>query len=376
MDKLRVMSRGTVFALTAVVLGVAAAAPPANRGARLDTENVVLVVTDGLRWQEVFGGADSALLFGDPRRLGGDSAAIRREFWRATPTERRAALLPFMWNTVRQRGQLYGNVAAGSRVLVTNRLNFSYPGYNEMLAGIVDTAINSNEFGPNRNVTVFEWLNQRDEYRGKVAAFATWDVFDDIFARERSGIVMHTGWAIPYPRPRDPQDSLLNRMYATTHREWENNAWDGFMQVVMLRHLREQQPRALFVGYGETDEWAHAGRYDRYLRAARRVDAFIAELWSMLQSHPDYRGKTTMIVTTDHGRGRTVDDWSAHGADVAGAEEMWLAVIGPDTPALGERTGAAPVIQSQIASTIAAFLGFDYRGEVRGVAPAIGDVMR
>lgn len=83
-----------------------------------------------------------------------------------------------------------------------------------------------------------------------------------------------------------------------------------------------------------------------------------------------------MIVTTDHGRGRTPDDWSNHGAGVAGAEEMWLAVIGPDTPALGERTNAAPVIQSQIASTIAAFLGFDYRGEVRGVAPAIGDVIR
>ena len=370
------MRRAAAVAFLAALLGGAAATPPATHRMPLDTQNVVLVVTDGLRWQEVFNGADSLLLFGDPRRVGGDTAGMRREFWRASPAERRAALLPFMWSTIGRRGQLYGNLAAGSRVLVTNRLNFSYPGYNEMLAGIVDTAINSNEFGPNRNITVFEWLNQRDDYRGRVAAFATWGVFGDIFARERSRIFMHTGWAPPYPRPRDGRDSLLNRMYATTHREWENNAWDGFMHAVMLRHVRDTQPRVLFVGYGETDEWAHAGRYDRYLRAARRVDAFLAELWSTMQSHPDYRGKTTMIVTTDHGRGRTADDWSAHGADVAGAEEMWLAVIGPDTPALGERTNTAPVIQSQVASTIAAFLGFDYRGEVRGVAPAIGDVMR
>ena len=52
------------------------------------TKNVVLVVTDGLRWQDVFTGADSAILFGDARFLG-DTATIRREFWRTTADERR-----------------------------------------------------------------------------------------------------------------------------------------------------------------------------------------------------------------------------------------------------------------------------------------------
>ena len=368
------MTRATFATLTAVVL--ASGAAPATTHVPLDTRNVVLVVMDGVRWQEVFGGADSLLLFGDPARAGHDTAGMRRDFWRATATERRMALLPFMWGTIGRRGQLFGNFNAGSRVLVTNRLNVSYPGYNEMLAGFVDTLIRGNEFGTNPNVTVFEWLNQRDEYRGRVAAFATWDVFDDIFARDRSGLTMHTGWARPYAVPLDAHDSLMNRLYATTHREWANNAWDAFMHAVMLRHLRAEKPRVLFVGYGETDEWAHAGRYDRYLRSARRVDSLLAELWSFFQSHPDYRGQTTMIVTTDHGRGRTPEDWSMHGAAVAGAEEMWLAIIGPDTPALGERTNVLPVIQSQIASTLAAFLGIDYRGEMRRPAPAIADVVR
>lgn len=369
-------TRAAIGGLVLVASSLILPRGPGEGTSRLETRNVVLVVTDGLRWQEVFGGADSLLLFDDPRRVGGDTAGLRRDFWRPSAAERRAALLPFMWGTIGRRGQLFGNFNVGSRVLVTNRLNFSYPGYNEMLAGFADSLIDSNEFGANPNVTVFEWLNQREEYRGKVAAFATWDVFDDIFARERSGIAMHTGWAPPYPVPRDAHDSLLNRLYATAHREWGNNAWDAFMHAVMLRHLRTEKPRVLFVGYGETDEWAHAGRYDRYLRSARRVDAFLAELWTFFQSHPDYRGQTTMIITTDHGRGRTPHDWSNHGADVAGAEEMWLAIIGPDTPARGERTGVLPVIQSQIAATLAAFLGFDYRGEMRRPAPAIADVVR
>jgi hypothetical protein len=375
MPPIRLVALAIALLVTSAAAPSTPAAPtPASR--RLETRNVVLVVTDGVRWQEVFSGADSSLLFGDPARVGGDTASVRRDFWRPGAAERRAALLPFLWGTVGRRGQLFGNFNAGSRVLVTNRLNFSYPGYNEMLAGFADTLIDSNEFGPNPNVTVFEWLNQREEYRGRVAAFATWDVFDDIFARDRSGIVMHTAWEQPYPAPRDAHDSLMNRLYATAHREWSNNAWDSFMHAVMMRHVRAEHPRVLFVGYGETDEWAHAGRYDRYLRAARRVDTFIAELWSFFQSHPDYRGKTTMIITTDHGRGRTPRDWSNHGADVPGAEEMWLAIIGPDTPALGERTSVLPVIQSQVASTLAAFLGIDYRGEMRRPAPAIADVVK
>jgi Type I phosphodiesterase / nucleotide pyrophosphatase len=360
----------------ALAIGVAAMVPRADAAFRaLETSNVILVVTDGLRWQEVFGGADSLMMFGEARRLGGDTAGTRREFWRATPGERRETLLPFMWGTLAKGGQLFGNVTAGSKVLVTNGLNFSYPGYNEMLAGFADPRIDRNDFGVNPNQTVFEWLNRDPAFQRRVAAFATWDVFADIFARDRSGVFVRAGWEPPYQPPRTVQDSLLNRMYAVTHREWGNNAWDGFMHEVAIRHVKAQRPRVLFLGYGETDEWAHAGRYDRYLHAARRVDSFLAELWSFVQSHPDYRDRTTLIVTTDHGRGRTVQDWSNHGRDVAGADEMWLAVIGPDTRARGERSNAAPIIQSQVAATVAALLGFDYRGEVRRAAPAIADVM-
>lgn len=340
------------------------------------TRNVILVVTDGVRWQEIFGGADSTILFGDPRATGGDTVTRRAAFWRPTARERREVLLPFLWGTVARRGQLLGDHGAGSRVLVSNQLNFSYPGYHEMLAGFPDPRIDRNEFGPNPNATVFEWLNRDTAMRGRTAAFATWDVFADIFARERSGVYVRAGWEPPFPSPVAADDSLLNRLYATTHREWGNNAWDALMHAAAMKYLRAARPRLLFIGYGETDEWAHGGRYDRYLTAAQRVDAFLAELWTTVQSQRDYRDRTTLIVTTDHGRGRTPQDWRNHGKDVAGAEEMWLAVIGPDTRPLGARANAAPVTQAQVAATVAALLGFDYRHEVPKAAPAVADVVR
>lgn len=351
-----------------------AIAPPPSAATR--TRNVVLVVTDGVRWQEIFGGADSTLMFGDPRTVGGDTAAIRAQFWRPSARARRDALFPFLWGVVGREGQIFGNRPLGSSVVLTNGLKFSYPGYNELLAGFADPRVDRNDLGINPNVTVFEWLNRQPSLRGHVAAFGTWSAFADIFARERSGVFVHAGWEPPYSAPRSGADSLLNALYATTYREWWNNAWDAFTHAVAMRYLEELRPRVVFIGYGETDEWQHAGRYDRLLRSARAVDDRLRELWTLLQSRPEYRGTTTLIVTTDHGRGPTARTWTDHGQFVDGAEEMWIAVIGPDTPALGERRNAPDVTQSQVAATIAALLGFDYRRDAPRAGVPIADVIR
>ena len=54
-------------------------------------------------------------------------------------------------------------------------------------------------------------------------------------------------------------------------------AFDAPMQLATKEYIRLKQPRVLFVGYGETDEWAHARRYDLTLRSAHAVDAFVAD---------------------------------------------------------------------------------------------------
>src|SRR6267143_3641614 len=110
----------------------------------------------------------------------------------------------------------------------------------------------------------------------------------------------------------------------------------------VLDSLREQQPRVLFVGYGETDNWGHAGRYDLLLHSAHLFDHFVEELWHSLQGLPAYRDQTTFIITTDHGRGSGPIDWKEHGVEQPGSENIWIAVLGPDTRALGERTHTAP----------------------------------
>jgi hypothetical protein len=52
-----------------------------------------------------------------------------------------------------------------------------------------------------------------------------------------------------------------------------------------------------------------------------------------------------------------------------------MAFLGPDTPALGERKQAGPVTESQIAATIAALLGEDYRADYPQAGAPIVDVL-
>jgi len=119
------------------------------------------------------------------------------------------------------------------------------------------------------------------------------------------------------------------------------------------------KPRVFYVMLGETDEWAHGRRYDLYLESARRSDDFIRHLWETAQSMPDYAGRTSLLITTDHGRGATPQDWTGHGAKIPGAEGWWAAVMGPAVAANGV-IGEGEETQSQIAATIASLVGEDW----------------
>jgi hypothetical protein len=338
------------------------------------TANVVLIVSDGLRWQEVFAGADERLIT-DKAGNWVAEAELRKRYWRADADARRELLFPFLWGTVAKQGQIFGNRRKGSDAHVTNGKAFSYPGYNEMSTGYPNDAIDSNEYGPNPTASVFEWLNNFEEFNGRVAIYGTWNVYENIFNKTRSGLIMQTGWDLPPKARQTERDALLRELFSTTTRFDEEDLPNALLQIPLLDYVRTGQARVLFVGYGETDGWAHQGRYDLVLDSAHRFDYFVKQLWDTMQSMPRYRGTTTFIITTDHGRGGGLSQWKEHGVEEKGSENIWIAVMGPDTAALGERSNTAPVTQAQIAATVAALLGRDYHGAVPKAAAPIGAVL-
>ena len=363
--------RNALYALAIGALTLVGAAP-ALAG---KTRNVVLIVSDGLRWQEIFTGADPTLLNDTAGGSWLGEPELKKRYWREDAAARRELLFPFLWGTVARQGQIYGNQNRGSVAHVTNGKAFSYPGYNEMSTGYPNDAIDSNEFGPNPHASVFEWLNKFDEFRGKVAIYGTWKAYDDIFNKSRSHLVMQTGWALAPKAHGTPRDALLRELYDTTTRFDEEDVGNSFLQIPLLDYVKSAHPRVLFVGYGETDNWAHQGRYDLVLDSAHRMDHFVRQLWDTMQAIPQYRGTTTFIITTDHGRGSGLTEWKEHGVEEKGSENIWIAVMGPDTAPLGERADVAPVTQAQIAATVAALLGKDYRHDVPQAAAPLAGVL-
>jgi hypothetical protein len=328
----------------------------ADAGAK--TKNVIVVTLDGYRWQDFFGGADDALM---TKQDGGvkDLARLKKNYWRETPEMRREAVMPFFWQTIAKEGQIFGDPKRKAATKLTNGLKFSYPGYSELFCGFADPTIKSNAKKANPNLSVLEFLHRKDPYKNRVAAFCTWDVFPSIFRSASSGMKVHTDWKPIVDEPLTQRQAAMNATVAKLPRYWPDNAFDAVTMEFAREHLLRHKPRVMYIGLGETDEWGHGRRYDLYLDAAHNSDRYLAELWRTLQTMPEYKDQTALLITTDHGRGNTRVNWTDHGKEVPTAEFIWIAVLGPDTPALGLRENVETT-QSQVAATIAHLLGEDF----------------
>jgi hypothetical protein len=340
---------------------------------------VILVVIDGVRWQEVFRGADRTIAADKQRTVKTDEIALRF----VKPSARAVALTPFLHEIPAKGGILIGDRDHGGCMRVANPYWFSYPGYNELLTGRVDPRINSNDPLPNPNVTVLEWLNRRLDFAGKVRAFATWRTFHAIFNDQRSGIPVNAGLEMLKTDATDV--ALINKLQADTPHPWsEDERFDAFTHAYALRSLTIDQPRVLYIGYGEPDAHAHAGTYDEYLLAIHRADRFLRELWDKAQADPAWAGRTTMIVTTDHGRGAGTiepDRWTDHGSGldrnghahpdkhVAGSQAGWAAVLGPMP--LRPRPSDPCSTLGQIAATVLQSLEIDWHEFQSSAAPPL-----
>lgn len=341
----------------------------------LKTENLFIITLDGFRWEEMFNGATDSLM-NDPTMVG-DRAALQALFAGSNPEEKRNKLMPWFWSTLTTSGQLYGNQAYGNKVNCSNIFWFSYPGYNEILTGFSDPNIRSNAKEWNLNETVLEWLNQKSEYNGRVAAFASWDVFPYIINTQRSGIPVNAGFENALGHDLTEREVFLNEIQSSVPSPWATVRLDFFTHHYCLEYLKRKHPKVVYIAYGETDDFAHDGAYDHYLKSAHQTDQWIKELWEYVQSDPVYAGKTTFLITTDHGRGNTPKgEWTGHGKTYEGSNAIWLAAIGPDTSPLGEIKKEGQWWQNQIAKTAAAFLGLDYNNKREEVGPIIQELLK
>jgi hypothetical protein len=343
-----------------------------NAKANTNAPNLIIITTDGFRWQEVFNGMNFDIA-NQSKFNHGDSSYIYKKYGANTISERQKLLMPFFWNTVTSQGQLYGNRNKENKVDVANPYWFSYPGYNEIFTGYPDTAINSNEYPPNPHSNVLAFLNKQKPYQGKVVAFGAWDAYDRILNESVSGFPVINGFESFSSILKDATTDLLSSLLKDSYKPFkEVECLDVFTHYQAMHYLKTKQPKAMYISYGETDEWAHHGNYSNYLDAVHQVDEWIGDIWNWAQTTPGYKDNTYILVTTDHGRGFG-NDWTDHGADVKGASSIWFALLGPDVKKigpLGEQTKDQQLFQKQLAATISKLIGYPFTAE-HPVGPSI-----
>lgn len=341
------------------------------------TENLIIVTLDGFRWQEIFQGADLTLL-NNENLTSSDQNWLNEKFGGNTEKNRREKLMPFIWSTIAQNGQIYGNRNLGNKVNVANPYWLSYPGYNEIFTGYVNYSIDSNKFGNSPDHNILEFFNQQSGFKSdKVAAFTHSGIFTRVLNQDRSKYRIVAGakrsdgaLSIYY---RDSVDISIKteidhlQLYSGVHIKRDIKTYTAAKD-----YLIKKQPHILYISFLATDKYGHQKKYDSYLKAGYNIDLMLQDLWNYVQNSSQYKDKTTLFITTDHGRG-IGNEWYHHSFRVQHSDETWLAVIGPDTSPKGEIHTNKQFHTKQFTKTFASFLGFKVSG-VKGMANPIQEV--
>jgi hypothetical protein len=337
------------------------ASPPADeRDAEERAESaVVLVVLDGVRWQEVFGGADRSLA----RERGLSTAA-----W-ASPR----LLMPNLQRLLDTQAVALGAPGHGAEVTATGPQFISMPGYLEIFSGHPDPTCESNDCPRGAARTIVDDVREASG-EDDIAVISSWPAIARAASAEPSGFALSAGRKI-VGRPEalradDAIAALLDRgAHAKSFPGEGDYRPDAFTSRIALRYLVDARPRFLFVGLGDADEYGHRNDYHGYLEAVHASDAFLGDLFSTLETMGARGRHTTVLVTADHGRAYSFRD---HGGRYPESGRVWLVAGGGDMRGRGLVSGTHRHTLAEIAPTLRALLGMS---QVPGSAQPIREIL-
>lgn len=357
-------------------------------------KKLVVITLDGVRWQEVFRGADSTLI----AKYGSEQG--REIFWSEDKETRRKLL--FDPTYLGKIGSLYGNKDIGSSVYVKNAPRISYPGYHEIFTGNIG-GVSSNSATKNPHETVLEFVNQQPNYDEDqdVQVYATWRRMRELFRVESSNLLLFSPMNIEYGQPKkqislmhwvspDFRDNFkgkdikefdvaykdimgtFNKLHPDLLTFGENPLESEQVELLLYSTgkelMKRTKPKVSYFQFSMSDQFGHDGKYDDYLKAIHNVSVFIKDLLDYIENDPFYAGETSVFITTDHGRG-IGKNWKKHSSGVQHSDEIWFALINPEESAKGEVGDTRQYYQIQFAPTMGELLDINYKPEHQTAEP-------
>jgi hypothetical protein len=312
--------------------------------------NVILITLDGARYHEIFQGVQKPRLAGEPRGT---------------------ALLPKSMAILRRDGLLFGDRMNGeSSMIISNKIGISQPGYRAILSGQFERECRGNNCGVIEHETLLDRLIDDGFEKKSVASFASWDVIDRCL--ESKGARGVRSVAFDDLKGLSPEESApfdaIQKEAITEKPEWHGSRSDHHTFEMGLLYLKTFRPRFLYLSFVESDEYAHLGDYPGYLRSLREFDDRYLEILETLKAMDAYGEDTSIVVTTDHGRGRGFL-WTKHSKEWIDARKVWATIL--PSPRLRSQNVVSPVQkdryhQTDIRPTVEVLLGLKPRPKVKG----------
>ncbi len=287
--------------------------------------NVIYITIDGVRYEDFFSNRP------DPRLSKNDSAQ----------------LMPYFWSELAPKGVLFGDVRLNQRMEISNTTGISYPAYLSMFNGLFTKTCESNDYVsscPRNTVETFpeRLVNEKSIAKRSVAVFSSWKRIEDAVESVQGKITVNAG-AVEFVDPFFPdahsevnqnqRDRLGSNPSDISERPDDITFKHG------LIYLKNHQPRFMYLYFTDSDTHAHQGRYDLVVKDLRTYDKWLKIIIDMLGKMGTYGEQTSIVLTTDHGRGIGAE-WIHHGrglqaASFENSKRVWGFVYGPNTPALG-----------------------------------------
>ncbi len=305
---------------------------------------VVVVALDGARFREIFAGVD-------PELAGGARAP-------GIGLESSEQLMPNLHRLMSVEGAALGAPEHGPPISASGPDFVSLPGYAEIFTGRRTTGCGNNACQGTSPLSVADQLGEPANGAWKSAVVTSWPDIAKVAAKSPRVAVSagkHAGATRWRFDRTDAVSTALRR--AEAEPPWPGTGdfrRDRYTADLALAYLRAEQPNFLFVGLGETDEFAHQGNYTGYLEALREADRYVGELAATLAARARAGVRTALFVTADHGRAATFRD---HGQPYPESARVWLVASGSAIEARGLVAAQAPRHLADIAPTLRALFG-------------------
>lgn len=263
--------------------------------------------------------------------------------------------MPRTYHLVATRGVALGADRPGcGTVRTASGANVSLPGYLEIFTGR-KTLCRDNGCAQTARATV---LDEAADAGLTAASIGSWNVLDHAVSRGNPGVLVASG-SHPWPGARPLADSALEQLASLGERAAPFPGVGGYRpdvhtSAIALHYLKTWSPAVFHVGLGDADEWGHRDDYRAYLEAIGKADAFIGSIADTLDAMGELGARTTVIVTTDHGRNT---DFRHHGAWSASSGRSFVLAFGGRVAPQGVVCPSRNVTLTDIAPTMRALMG-------------------